>query len=61
MYVHCDFAKDGELANVPEEAEIVKLVFKLYLEGCSFIQSGSTWRQKALRQPQGKIIGLQAL
>lgn len=46
--------QDGELAVVPEEAEIVRLIFRLYLEGCSFDAIGKHLEAKGIKTATGK-------
>ncbi|WP_139314655.1 recombinase family protein, partial [Desulfosporosinus metallidurans] len=46
--------QDGELAIVPEEAEIVRLIFRLYLEGCSLDTIKKHLEAKGIKTATGK-------
>ena len=50
--------EDGDLVIVPEEAEIVKLIFRLYLEGTVPGRSQSIWKSRESRPPQGRTNGI---
>lgn len=46
--------QDGELVICPDEAEIVKLIFQLYLEGSSILSIVKTLESKEILTPTGK-------
>lgn len=46
--------KEGELVIVPEEAETVRLIFRLYLEGCSFSKIKKHLEENSLKTATGK-------
>lgn len=49
--------EDGRLVIVPEEAEIVKRIYREYLEGASLRRLAMVWRQTVSSQVQGKNSG----
>lgn len=46
--------QEGELVIVPEEAEIVRLIFRLYLEGCSFEKIKKHLEENGIKTVTGK-------
>ncbi|OLN26182.1 Site-specific recombinase [Desulfosporosinus metallidurans] len=46
--------QEGELVIVPEEAEVVKLIFRLYLEGNSCENIKKQLEEKGIKSPTGK-------
>ncbi|WP_139314640.1 recombinase family protein, partial [Desulfosporosinus metallidurans] len=46
--------QEGELVIVPEEAEIVRLIFRLYLEGCSFEKIKEHLEKSGIKTVTGK-------
>ena len=49
-----DRGKDGNLVVNPEQAEIVKLIFRLYLSGYSFISVARELTRRGIPTPTGK-------
>ena len=46
--------ENGELSIVPEEAEVVRRIFRLYLEGSSFIQIAKILEEDGIKTVTGK-------
>jgi len=50
---------DGEIVIVPEQAEIVRKIFELYLQGLTFGQIKHTWNPCVLKLLLAMINGIQ--
>lgn len=46
--------ENGELTIVPEEAEIIRRIFRLYLEGSSFVQIAKILEEDGIKTVTGK-------